>query len=47
MFVALIFSTTNEGLPPHEYLLLWGLHPLDTNDRSQLIHTIGFDAQLH
>jgi hypothetical protein len=34
-----------EGLPPEEYLATLGLNPFDVNDRRQLLHTIGSDAQ--
>ncbi len=34
-----------EGLPPEEYLPILGLNPFDINERQQLIHHIGSDAQ--
>lgn len=34
-----------EGLPPEEYLPILGLNPLDLNDRQQLKHHLGSQAQ--
>lgn len=40
-----LFADEQEGLPPEEYLATFGLHPLDINDRRELINHIGSDAQ--
>jgi hypothetical protein len=40
-----LFADEREGLPPEEYLATFGLHPLDVNDRRELINHIGSDAQ--
>lgn len=40
-----LFPDEREGLPPEEYLATFGLHPLDVNDRRELINHIGSDAQ--
>src|SRR5437773_9902838 len=34
-----------EGLPPQEFLMRWGLNPLDVRDRQQLVDHIGVAAQ--
>jgi len=39
------FADEREGLPPEEYLATFGLNPFDVNDRRELIHHIGSDAQ--
>jgi hypothetical protein len=39
------FNDEREGLPPEKYLATLGLNPFDINERQQLIHTIGSDAQ--
>lgn len=41
----LFTNDEREGLPPEECLATLGLNPFDINDRRQLIHTIGSDAQ--
>ena len=40
-----LFPDEREGLPPEEYLATFGLHPLDLNDRRELLNHIGSDAQ--
>jgi hypothetical protein len=40
-----LFPDEREGLPPEEYLATFGLHPLDVNDRRELLNHIGSDAQ--
>jgi len=40
-----LFPDEREGLPPEEYLATFGLHPLDVNDRQELLNHIGSDAQ--
>lgn len=40
-----LLSDEREGLPPEEYLATFGLHPLDLNDRPELLNQIGSDAQ--
>lgn len=40
-----LLSDEREGLPPEEYLSTFGLHPLDLNDRRELLNHIGSDAQ--
>jgi hypothetical protein len=40
-----LLSDEREGLPPEEYLATFGLHPLDLNDRRELLNHIGSDAQ--
>jgi hypothetical protein len=40
-----LFRDEREGLPPEEYLATFGLHPLDVNDRQELLNQIGSDAQ--
>jgi hypothetical protein len=40
-----LLSDEREGLPPEEYLATFGLHPLDLNDRRELLNHIGLDAQ--
>jgi len=40
-----LFGDEREGLPPEEYLATFSLHPLDINDRQELINHIGSDAQ--
>jgi hypothetical protein len=41
----LFANDEREGLPPEEYLATLGLNPFDINERQQLLHTIGSDAQ--
>lgn len=41
----LFANDEREGLPPEEYLATLGLDPFDVNERRQLLHTIGSDAQ--
>jgi len=41
----LFTNDEREGLPPEEYLATLGLNPLDINERRELLHTIGSDAQ--
>jgi len=38
-------NDAREGLPPEEYLATLGLNPFDINERQQLMHQIGSDAQ--
>jgi hypothetical protein len=38
-------NDAREGLPPEEYLATLGLNPFDINERQQLLHQIGSDAQ--
>lgn len=40
-----LLSDEREGLPPEEYLATFGLHPLDLDDRQELLNHIGSDAQ--
>jgi len=40
-----LFQDEREGLPPEEYLATFGLHPLDVNDRRELLNHVGSDAQ--
>ena len=40
-----LFPDEREGLPPEEYLATFGLHPLDVNDRRELLNHLGSDAQ--
>jgi hypothetical protein len=40
-----LFPDEREGIPPEEYLATFGLHPLDLNDRRELLNHIGSDAQ--
>lgn len=40
-----LLSDKQEGLPPEEYLATFGLHPLDLNDRQELLNHMGSDAQ--
>jgi hypothetical protein len=40
-----LLSDKREGLPPREYLATFGLDPLDLNDRRELVHHLGSDAQ--
>lgn len=41
----LFSNDEREGLPPEEYLATLGLNPFDINERQQLLHHIGSDAQ--
>jgi hypothetical protein len=34
-----------EGLPPQEFLMSWGLNPLDLRERQELINSIGSAAE--
>lgn len=40
-----LFPDEREGLPPEQYLATFGLHPLDVNDRRELLNHLGSDAQ--
>jgi hypothetical protein len=40
-----LLSDERAGLPLEEYLATFGLHPLDLNDRRELLNHIGSNAQ--